>query len=535
MIALQNNLKQLLRIKIVLLIIFTAFFISCVLEEENPEFLESIFFDTEFSDTEGTDLTGTWDLYYDWSCDGVESSTVSITLNSDGTFLGTNNEGWTWSGQAGTVSLDAGSGECEAVTIDFDASFLYDSSGTVYYLAVEDEDILTGYIDSWADGTNDGTTWIAREGTDTGPSITVTSPNGGEYWEPGTSHSITWSSSDAGSNVIIYLYKNDVSYSTIVSPTANDGSYTWSISSSQSESDYYQVKIVDYYDSGVYDLSDDYFTVEESTTASITITSPNGGENWEQGTSHSITWSSSDAGSYVIIYLYKNNVSYSTISSFTPNDGSYTWSISSSQSESDYYQVKIVDYYDSGVYDLSDDYFTIEESTPYYVEIGTGSYNWGYPFYTYYHDARTQILYLSSEISTSGTIDKIAFYVTSIPGQTMFNFTVRMKHTGFSSYASTSFDNSGYTTCLSDTIAISSTGWVEIPLTTSFSYNGSSNLIVDVSFDNTSYSQSGNARSFTSSNYRTIHYVSDSNLGDPLNWNSGNRTAYVPNIRLYFE
>tara|TARA_Y100000310_G_scaffold132387_1_gene131451 strand:- start:186 stop:1145 length:960 start_codon:yes stop_codon:yes gene_type:complete len=271
---------------------------------------------------------------------------------------------------------------------------------------------------------------------------------------------------------------------------------------------------------------------------SITVTSPNGGEYWEFGSTHFITWSSSDASDTVNIFLYKNDVYDSTISSDVPNDGSYTWSISSSQPESDYYQVKIVDdydYYDSAVYDLSDDYFTIEESIPHYVDIGTGSYNWGYPFFTYYHDARTQILYLSSEISTSGTIDKIAFYVTSTPGQTMFNFTVRMKHTGFSSYVSTSFDNSGYTTCLSDTIAIFSTGWVEIPLTTSFSYNGSSNLIVDVSFDNTSYSHSGNARSFTSSNYRTIHYVSDSNLGDPLNWNSGNRTAYVPNIRLYFE
>ena len=433
MIAIQNNLKQIFKIRIVLLFIFTAFLISCVVyEEENPEFLESIFFDPE-----GTDLTGSWDLWYDWSCDGVGSSTVSITLNSDGTFLGTNNEGWTWSGQAGTVSLDAGSGECEAVTIDFDASFLYDSTGTVYYLAVEDEDILTGYIDSWDDGTNDGTSWIERESTDTDSSITVTSPNGGESWEPGTSQSITWNTYSAGSNVIIYLYKN--------------GSYN------------------------------------------------------------------------------------STIASATPNDGSYTWSISSSQSESDYYQVKIVDYYNSGLYDLSDGYFTIEESTPYYVDIGTGSYNWSYPFHTVYHDARTQILYLSSEIGTSGTIDKIAFYVTSAPGQTMYNFTVRMKHTSSSYYASTSFDNSGYTTCLSTTKNISSTGWVEIPLTTSFSYNGSSNLIVDISFDNTSYSHSGNARSFTSSNYRTIHYVSDSNLGDPLNWNSGNRTAYVPNIRLYFE
>ena len=97
MIAIQNNLKQIFKIRIVLLFILTVFFISCVIEEENPEFLGSLFFDSE-----GTDLTGSWDLWYDWSCDGVGSSTVSITLNSDGTFLGTNNEGWTWSGQAGT-------------------------------------------------------------------------------------------------------------------------------------------------------------------------------------------------------------------------------------------------------------------------------------------------------------------------------------------------------------------------------------------------------------------------------------------------
>lgn len=173
----------------------------------------------------------------------------------------------------------------------------------------------------------------------------------------------------------------------------------------------------------------------------------------------------------------------------------------------------------------------------YNVEIGNSEElsSWMYPFNTYYPDVRTQILYLSSEIGTSGTIDKIAFYVTSTPGQTMNNFTVRMKHTSSSSYASSSFDNSSYTTCLSTTKTISSTGWVEIPLTTSFSYNGSSNLIVDVSFDNTSYSNSGNAWSFQSSSNRTIYLHTYSVSGDPLNWSNGNRTTYVPNIRLYFE
>jgi hypothetical protein len=167
------------------------------------------------------------------------------------------------------------------------------------------------------------------------------------------------------------------------------------------------------------------------------------------------------------------------------------------------------------------------------VEIGTGSNSWVYPFYTGWHDARIQILYLASEINQAMNISAIAFNVTSIPGMTMNIFVVRMKHSPLPYYTSYSFDNSGYTNCLYTNLTISSTGWVEIPLTTSFSYNGSSNLIIDISFDNDNYIYSGYCLSTYTSDQRSITYYTDSGMGNPLTWLSGSTQNYIPNIRLY--
>ena len=100
-------------------------------------------------------------------------------------------------------------------------------------------------------------------------------------------------------------------------------------------------------------------TDADATSASITATSPNGGEVWSLGSSQSITWDENISSSYVNIYLYQNGSYDSTIASTESNDGSYTWSISSSLSGSDYYTVVICDYYDSSVCDESDAYFSL--------------------------------------------------------------------------------------------------------------------------------------------------------------------------------
>ena len=226
------------------------------------------------------------------------------------------------------------------------------------------------------------------DGSSGSSTITVTSPNGGENWEPGSNENITWTSANLPTScrIFINLFKGGVFDRTIVgssssygSPddgTSNDGSYTWSIPSSLDESSEYGVTIIaatlvidamygDYWETILSDYSDNYFTIQQASSPTITITSPNGGENWEPGSSHSITWSSSNLpGSYVAIQLYRTGNFDHQISSSTYDDGSYTWSISSSQTESDYYKVLIHSTTNTSVDDMSDNYFTIEEPAP---------------------------------------------------------------------------------------------------------------------------------------------------------------------------
>ena len=68
-------------------------------------------------------------------------------------------------------------------------------------------------------------------------------------------------------------------------------------------------------------------------TSSITVTSPNGGETWQRGTSHKVNWSyTGSPGSTVKIVLLKADAEVGTINASTSVGsgglGSYTWAIS---------------------------------------------------------------------------------------------------------------------------------------------------------------------------------------------------------------
>ena len=99
--------------------------------------------------------------------------------------------------------------------------------------------------------------------------IIVTSPNGGESFQTGSTQNITWySSGTVGSNVKIELYKDDSYLRDIVASTANDGSFSWTVPSDLSAGTY-KVKIIDISNSSVYDFSNSYFNI-------IDISSPSG-------------------------------------------------------------------------------------------------------------------------------------------------------------------------------------------------------------------------------------------------------------------
>ena len=91
----------------------------------------------------------------------------------------------------------------------------------------------------------------------------------------------------------------------------------------------------------------------------ITVISPNGGEDWEIGSSNLITWSSANAGNYVKIEMFLSGSFYATIAPSTYNGGYYNWSIPAGHDPSSSYKVKITDAGDSSTYDYSDSYFTL--------------------------------------------------------------------------------------------------------------------------------------------------------------------------------
>jgi len=89
-----------------------------------------------------------------------------------------------------------------------------------------------------------------------------------------------------------------------------------------------RIRVIDTNDTGTYDISDADFTIGSGGGDWITVTDPNGGENWEVGTSHPITWNSSQGIDTVKIRFSTNGGSnWTTIVESTANDGSYSWTI----------------------------------------------------------------------------------------------------------------------------------------------------------------------------------------------------------------
>jgi hypothetical protein len=183
--------------------------------------------------------------------------------------------------------------------------------------------------------------------------ITVSSPNGNEVWEIGSSYDITWTDNIA-EDVKIELFKGGVFNSTIISSTPSDGTYNWTIPAVTQASDY-TVVITSVSNGSITDVSDANFTIQTST---ISVTSPNGGESWSAGTTQNITWTD-NINENVTINLYKGGVFHSIISTSTNSNGSKEWVIPFTQEDGNDYRIKITSVDNPGLFDFSDADFTI--------------------------------------------------------------------------------------------------------------------------------------------------------------------------------
>lgn len=102
------------------------------------------------------------------------------------------------------------------------------------------------------------------------PTLTLISPNGGESWEAGTSHSIQWDSSGSVGNVKIeYSVDNGSSWSIVSSSASNTGNYSWTVPAVESTN--CLVRISEAGDGSPSDTSDAVFTIYIPVPPEITL------------------------------------------------------------------------------------------------------------------------------------------------------------------------------------------------------------------------------------------------------------------------
>jgi hypothetical protein len=147
--------------------------------------------------------------------------------------------------------------------------------------------------------------------------------------------------------------------------------------------------------------------------------------------------------------------------------------------------------------------------------IGTGTTASDYPFGTYWEDGRTQLLYLSSEITgaggASGYILSIGLNVQSVGGPAMDGFNIRMQNTSVSTISA--WTSTNWTTCYSGTYTVSGTGWQYITLTTPFYWTSGQNLLMEICYNNAAWTAYSPVNASTASGLM-IGYEMDLPSGD---------------------
>jgi hypothetical protein len=151
------------------------------------------------------------------------------------------------------------------------------------------------------------------------------------------------------------LFKGGVFDSQITASTPSNGSFSWDIPVSTAPGLDYKVKIASINNASIFDFSDADFLIF---APGIVVTAPNGGESWQAGTTHPINWTDNITEN-ITVELYKGGTLHTLIDPSTSSDGTLNWDIPFTQEAGTDYRVKITSVGDAGIFDFSDEDFTI--------------------------------------------------------------------------------------------------------------------------------------------------------------------------------
>lgn len=158
------------------------------------------------------------------------------------------------------------------------------------------------------------------------------------------------------------------------------------------------------------------------------------------------------------------------------------------------------------------------------------------PYGNWYWGAKHQFLVLASELSANcalpGDITSLAFNVSQVQGTALDGFTIKIKSTAATSLTG-NFDLTGFTTVFGPQTFTETTGWNTHIFTTPFNWDGSSNILIEVCFNNTFYTYNALTFYSTTSFNSSIYYRADASgvcgqaTGTPL--------TIRPNMRLEMQ
>jgi hypothetical protein len=206
----------------------------------------------------------------------------------------------------------------------------------------------------------------------TPPSITVSSPNGGEKWTAGKSYDILWTAGGGTGALTIKLEYSIAGsggkWTLIAGSEANDGLYSWTVPNTPSTNCFVQAtaKDTDSPPQTATDMSNSAFEIiDPSAPPSITVKVPNGGERYSVNTVHDVTWNAGGGAGTLTVKLEYSTTgaggTWTTITTGEPNDGIYSWLVPNAESKNCYIKATVTDSYSPPrtATDLSDGPFTI--------------------------------------------------------------------------------------------------------------------------------------------------------------------------------
>ena len=297
----------------------------------------------------------------------VNDSTATDTSNTNFKIQGLlaitapdGGEKWTV-GSVRTITWNR-TGSISFVKLDFStnggglyAPIVASTSNTGSYAWTVPDNISTNCLVKVTD-TNDATVTDASNATfKIQAGFQVTAPNGGEVWGVGNARTITWTT-----NGTVAFVKLDLSIDSgatfptlITSSTVNIGTYAWIVPDVVSGT--LRVRVSQTTDSEAFDDSDGNFRIR----AVLTLSAPNGGEQWRVGQAQSVAWSVIGTIPNVKLQYSRDgfNADVQTISASTSNSSPYAWTIPDTISNT--VRVRVSDPNDIGAFDDSNADFRI--------------------------------------------------------------------------------------------------------------------------------------------------------------------------------